>query len=269
MDSTAEAIGTIIPKKCEHDRRHGRCKECGGGSFCEHNRRRDECKACGGSQICEHNRIRITCKECGGSQICEHNRVRRRCKDCGGSQICEHNKERSRCKECRGSQICEHNRERRRCKECHGSDICEHNKRRSKCADCGGSEICKSRKDPHSTGCRTLGNRKLHGFCTHCFVNLFPSDPRCLTVRKKSKKLQVVTQIASKFDGFIHDKPFYVDLEGGCCSTKRRIDLRKLINNTMLCIEIDEDQHKHYIKEQELHRYDDLFMDYSGKNIFN
>ena len=39
----------------------------------------------------------------------------------------------------------------------------------------------------------------------------------------------------------------YVDLDGGCCATKRRIDLRKLINNTMLCIEIDEEQHKHYI----------------------
>jgi hypothetical protein len=36
----------------------------------------------------------------------------------------------------------------------------------------------------------------------------------------------------------------------------------------MLCIEIDEDQHKRYIKDQELHRYDDLFMDYSGKYIF-
>ena len=36
----------------------------------------------------------------------------------------------------------------------------------------------------------------------------------------------------------------------------------------MLCIEIDEDQHKHYIKEQEAHRYDDLFMDFSGKYIF-
>jgi hypothetical protein len=74
--------------------------------------------------------------------------------------------------------------------------------------------------------------------------------------------------LLNKYDGFIHDKPFYVDLEGGCCATKRRIDLRKLIHDTMLCIEIDENQHKSYIKTNEQSRYDDLFMDLSGKYIF-
>ena len=53
-----------------------------------------------------------------------------------------------------------------------------------------------------------------------------------------------MTHIFSKYDGFKNDKPFYVDLEGGCCASKRRIDLRKLIGNTMLCIEVDENQHK-------------------------
>ena len=41
-----------------------------------------------------------------------------------------------------------------------------------------------------------------------------------------------------------------------------------LINNTMLCIEIDEHQHKKYIKYDENIRYDNLFMDFSGKYIF-
>ena len=36
----------------------------------------------------------------------------------------------------------------------------------------------------------------------------------------------------------------------------------------MLCIEIDEHQHKSYIKHDEDQRYDDLFMDFSGKYIF-
>ena len=36
----------------------------------------------------------------------------------------------------------------------------------------------------------------------------------------------------------------------------------------MLCIEVDENQHKYYIKETEKNRYDDLFMDFSGKYIF-
>ena len=78
----------------------------------------------------------------------------------------------------------------------------------------------------------------------------------------------MVAHIASTYDGFVHDKPLHVDLDGGCCSTKRRIDLRKLINNTMLCIEIDEHQNKSYIKHDEDHRCDDLFMDFSGKYIF-
>jgi hypothetical protein len=99
-------------------------------------------------------------------------------------------------------------------------------------------------------------------------VNLFPDDSRTLTINNKSKELKVVSYILNKYEGFIHDRTFSVDLQGGCCATKRRIDLRKLINNTMLCIEIDEDQHKSYIKENEKARYDDLFMDYSGKYIF-
>jgi hypothetical protein len=80
--------------------------------------------------------------------------------------------------------------------------------------------------------------------------------------------MQVVAHVLSKYNDFIHDKPIYIDFKGGCCDTKRRIDLRTLINNTMLCIEIDEDQHKSYIKEHEVIRYDDLFMDFSGKYIF-
>ena len=36
----------------------------------------------------------------------------------------------------------------------------------------------------------------------------------------------------------------------------------------MLCIEVDENQHKYYIKSDENNRYDDLFMDFSGKYIF-
>ena len=57
-------------------------------------------------------------------------------------------------------------------------------------------------------------------------------------------------------------------MRGGCCATKRRIDLRKIINNTLLCIEVDEEQHKSYVKHDESNRYNDLFMDISGKYIF-
>ena len=73
---------------------------------CIHNKRKDRCKECGGSQICEHDRIKSTCKECGGSQICEHDRRKYECKECGGSRICEHNRRKDRCKECGGSALC-------------------------------------------------------------------------------------------------------------------------------------------------------------------
>ena len=273
----------MVLKICVHNRERSKCKDCNGGSICEHNRIRSKCKDCNGGSICKHNRIRSACKECNGGSICEHNKRRSQCKDCNGGSICKHNKMKSTCKECGGSQICEHNKIRSQCKECNGGSICEHNKRRSQCKDCNGGSLCEHNrlkqqcpdckgnkicKSKHTIGCRTIGNRKLNGYCSHCFVNLFPDDPRALTVRKKSKELQVATHILSKYDGFKNDKPFYADLEGGCCSTKRRIDLRKLINNTMLCIEVDENQHKYYIKENENNRYDDLFMDFSGKYIF-
>ena len=36
----------------------------------------------------------------------------------------------------------------------------------------------------------------------------------------------------------------------------------------MICVETDENQHKKYIKYDENIRYDNLFMDFSGKYIF-
>ena len=271
---------------CPHDKIKSVCLECQGGSFCEHGKKKTFCRDCGGAAFCAHNIIKYHCKACKGSEICVHNKHKRQCKDCGGgsfcihnvkvnyckqcngSSVCEHNRIRSVCKECKGSQICEHGKIRYQCRECGGKRFCIHGKDRSYCKDCGGSRLCKSRHDPYNTGCRTQSNRKLNGFCTHCFANLFPNDPKTLTIRKKSKELQVVSHIASKYDGFVHDKPFYVDLQGGCCETKRRIDLRKLICFTMLCVEVDEDQHKSYIKGDEDIRYDDLFMDFAVKYIF-
>ena len=253
---------------CEHGKRRQRCKVCHGVSICEHGRERRVCKECHGAAICEHGAIRNCCRACDGACICEHGKRRGRCQLCGGGSLCEHGREKSQCKECGGSSICEHGKRKNYCKECRGASICEHQRCKAVCPDCEGRRICKSRREPYNTGCRSQGNRKLTGFCCHCFVNLFPEDPRCFTVRRKSKEMQVVSHIASKFDGFVHDKPFYVDLQGGCCATKRRVDLRKLISNTMLCIEIDEDQHKSYIKQRERDRYDDLFMDFTGKYIF-
>ena len=142
------------------------------------------------------------------------------------------------------------------------------------CKDCKTEEmvdiynkhkICKSNS---ITKCTQRGNKKYDGYCTFCFSNMFPEDPRTQFIFKKSKELKVVSYIKQIYPIFIHDKPFYVDLKGGCCNTKRRIDLRVLVNNTMLCIEIDENQHKWNNQQDEVNRYDNLFMDFSGKYVF-
>ena len=257
---------------CQHETRLTGCKICGGASICEHNRHRTSCKDCKGGAICMHDRRRTCCKECRGGSICKHNRERTSCRDCNGGTFCMHDTRRARCRECRGGSICEHNRERAKCKNCKGSSLCEaHNRRRERCYDCNPNAaiFCNSNGEPWNNVCPVMGNAKYDGFCTHCFVNLFPNDPRCETVRTKSKELAVVAEITKLFDGFLHDKPLYVDLEGGCCASKRRIDLRTLVGNTMLCIEIDEFQHKQRVyREDDPSRYNDLFVDFSGKYVF-
>jgi hypothetical protein len=56
---------------------------------------------------------------------------------------------------------------------------------------------------------------------------------------------------------------------GNCdCTHRRRIDHRKLIGNTILAIETDENAHADYDAHDEEIRYDDLFMIHSGKWIF-
>ena len=72
--------------------------------------------------------------------------------------------------------------------------------------------------------------------------------------------------INSTFEGFIHDVPLYT---GNCdCTHRRRIDHRKLIDNTILAIETDEFGHRSYDKRDEEIRYDDVYMIHSGKWIF-
>jgi hypothetical protein len=116
------------------------------------------------------------------------------------------------------------------------------------------------------TYCATFGNSKYDGYCTHCFANLFPLDPRTPNIRIKTKEIAVRNFINNNFDGFEHDHPLWVN---GCdCTHKRRIDHRKVINETLLATETDEFQHKPYDKQDEIIRYDDLIMVHGGKSIF-
>jgi len=111
-----------------------------------------------------------------------------------------------------------------------------------------------------------IANDKYDGYCTHCFKNLSPNDPRTPNIKAKTKEELVRDFINRNFEGFIHDMPI---MWGGCdCNMRRRVDHRKLINGTMLAIETDEGQHKSYDAKKEEHRYDDLFFAHSGRWIF-
>ena len=250
---------------CIHDIRMSLCKICDGSGLCIHNRQKGKCRDCGGGCICIHNKLIYYCRECGESQICIHNKIKDICRECSGSRFCLHNVFKPHCKQCNGSQICIHNILKSCCKKCDGSQICMHKKDKTKCPDCDGTKICKSKCD---TNCRQIGNKKYNGYCAFCFSNIFPNEPLTTQIRSKSKEIKVINYISTKYNNFIQDKCLYVDIEGGCCATKRRIDLRKLINNTMLCIEIDVNQHKYYINKDEENRYNDLYMVFSGKYIF-
>jgi hypothetical protein len=111
-----------------------------------------------------------------------------------------------------------------------------------------------------------FGNSKYNYYCTDCFKYNFPLDPLTFKIRKKSKEIMVRDFINKNFGGFQHDKPLSTS---HCdCTVRRRIDHRKLIENTLLVIETDENQHKSYDKMNEETRYDDLYMAYSGKWIY-
>jgi hypothetical protein len=81
-----------------------------------------------------------------------------------------------------------------------------------------------------------------------------------------TKEILVRNALNENADGFVHNQPLYT---GECdCTHRRRIDHRKLINGTLLCVETDEHAHAGYDKRDEELRYDDLFMVHGGKWIF-
>ena len=165
-----------------------------------------------------------------------------------------------------------HHRQLHSCVQCGGVGICLHNRQQNQCTDCSGSKVCRAHCLVY---CGHLGNPNYDGYCTHCFGNLFKDDPRTANIHKKSKETKWVNEILTQIPlpGWTWDKPIYVDFSGGRCSTKRRTDLRLLVEHPVkglfwLCTEIDENQHKYYAADYECERYNDLFLDFSGRYVF-
>ena len=98
------------------------------------------------------------------------------------------------------------------------------------------------------------------------FKNLFPNDPRSTVLRQKGPETKVRNFLNERYEGFIHDHPIYT---GNCdCTHRRRIDHRKLVKDTLLCVETDENCHRYYDKTDEKNRYDDVMMVSGMKLIF-
>ena len=110
------------------------------------------------------------------------------------------------------------------------------------------------------------GNSKYDGHCATCFKRIFPSDPRSKVIYEHTNEIRVRNELNDHFDGFVHDTTLWTS---GCdCTHRRRVDHRKLVDGTLLCVETDEHAHSGYDERDEVVRYDDLYMAYSGKWIF-
>jgi hypothetical protein len=134
------------------------------------------------------------------------------------------------------------------------------------CNKCRSEEMINVADKCKNENCLSTGSIKYNYYCTFCFQHLFPDTELAKNINNKTKENYVRDYLKDNFDGFVHDIALWT---GNCdCSHRRRIDFRILIGNTLLCIEVDENQHKYYDKTEEEIRYDDLYMLHGGKFVF-
>lgn len=225
-------------KYCEHNKRKNKCDIC--KKLCVHNNDKNTCDEC--NKRCSHNNIVINCKKCKvenkkqrEKQRCDHGHLKRNCRECNPDGFCLHNKRRNQCKDCTGSSMCKHGRQKHSCKDCKGNYICSHNKQKGACIICNPSRKCKSDL------CETMATNPIYkGYCTRCFVHLFPNEK--VSKNYKTKEKTVVDIILQKFDKFTWTCDKIVD--GGC--SKRRPDMYLDLGSHIVIIEIDENSHKEY-----------------------
>jgi len=134
------------------------------------------------------------------------------------------------------------------------------------CIDCGGSAIAYRRRKFGCIDCKdwpidwNYGSRRYDGRCFRCHEHKFPDHPRL--------RAEAITKayINRHFEDFIHD---HVIPTAHCdCNHLRRIDHRKLVDGTLLCIETDETYHRYYDPDDEDARYHDVMMAHGGKLCF-
>jgi hypothetical protein len=168
-----------------------------------------------------------------------------------------------------------HNKDKRKCLLCHKqktyrTDYCLKHINELKI------EIDLIFKCYHCKSAHTRSGFVMDGFkyCRTCFYFLFPEHK--LSIKNTnycSKERKVKNALATQsldnkiFSGFVHNKPMLIS-DCKDCTVARRIDFRKQINNTLLCIEVDENGHCGYDKKSEDSRYNEIIFAYTCNYIF-
>lgn len=102
-------------------------------------------------------------------------------------------------------------------------------------------------------------NKKYKGYCTYCFVNLFPDEPTSRNYKTKEKT--VVDFVKHEFPDwtYVFDKK----IKDGCSS--RRPDIFVDFGEFVLIVEVDENQHQDYNCENK--RIMELSQDVGHRSI--
>ena len=88
--------------------------------------------------------------------------------------------------------------------------------------------------------CYTLVKNKYNGYCTRCFIHLFPDQPVCRNYKtKESATAQFITNNFPNFTWNLDKK-----VEDGC--SKKRPDLMCDLGYQVIIVEVDENQHADY-----------------------
>ena len=112
-----------------------------------------------------------------------------------------------------------------------------------------------------SSWCSTRYNPKYDGYCSYCFIHLFPDKYN--TRNYKSKEISVINYIKEHLShiDIITDKK----IEDGC--SKRRPDIMIDVGFQIIIIEVDENQHNQYDCSCENKRLMELSLDVGFRSI--
>jgi hypothetical protein len=115
----------------------------------------------------------------------------------------------------------------------------------------------------HSDFCNTIvgARTKYKGYCTYCFINLFPEEE--ITRNYKTKEQTVVNFVRDNFKDYSWKADKRID--GG--SSLRRPDLFLNLENQIIIVEVDENQHKLYEDICENKRIMEISKDVNHKPI--